>query len=106
MPLRPIAQRVWAGTTSTGSSTAVFGLGHRYLGLIITNPTTKAFVLSAQVSAGYSTGWITVLNAATSTGANVSRMSTGGVVFDRARVVVTTNDTTNGAAKVWAIANG
>ena len=41
MPLRPIAQQVWSGSTSTGSSTAYYGLGFRFLSVFITNNTTN-----------------------------------------------------------------
>lgn len=104
MPWRPVAQQVWSGSTSTGSSTAFFGLGFRYLSVFITNNTTKAFATKTQVSAGYSTAWITVLANSTSTGPNLVRTSTGGVAFDRARFVVTANDTTGNAVAWMAVA--
>jgi hypothetical protein len=39
---------------------------------------------------------VQVLGSADSTGAAVARTSTGGIVFDKARIVVTSNDTTAG----------
>ena len=104
MPARDVAQRVWNGTTTTGSGTAHFGTGQQYLTAYISNPSTKQFVNKVEVSVGGSTAWIEVLAASSSTGSAVSRTSTGGIIFDKARVVVTTNATT-GVADAWLIAS-
>ena len=99
------AQRVWNGTTSTAiSAWAQFGEGQRFLTAYISNPSTKAFENRIEVSAGASTSVIVVLANATSTGADASRSSTGGAVFDKARVVSTGNLTT-GVVKVWIAAS-
>lgn len=99
------AQRVWNLTTSTAvSEWAMFGEGQRFVTAYISNPSTKAFENKIEVSAGASTSVITVLANATSTGANASRTSTGGAVFDKARVVSTGNATT-GVVKVWLAAS-
>lgn len=108
---RPVAVRVWNGSTSTGTGAAgstsfplaYFGTGFRYITAHISNPSTKSFQNKVQVSAGNSTSWTTVLANATSTGAAVARTSTGGVVFDKARISSTGNATT-GVVKVWLVA--
>ena len=104
MALRPVGQEVWSRSTSTGLSTwAYFGVGHRYLTAYIANPSTNTFVASVEVSASRSTAVVTILAAATSTGANGSRTSTGGIVFDKARINVSGNATT-GAVTVHLVA--
>ena len=108
------AQKVWPskatstglpGSTSTGTSAwAYFGDGQRFLTAYIANASTAAFVNAIEVSAGSSTAASVVLAAATSTGANAVRSSTGGSVFDKARVVVSGNATTGDVTVVIAAA--
>ena len=102
--IRPVAHKVLNVSTTTGDSMwAFFGIGHRYVSAYIANPSTKAFVNSIVVGAGASTVLHTVLASATSTGANMTRTSTGGVVFDKARVAVSSNVTTGGVT-AWLVA--
>ena len=100
MPARPIAKRVWSGSTSTGTQTVFFGVGQRFVSAYISNGSTKAFVNKVEGTIGNSTVWAQLLPNATSTGANVVRTSTDGMVFDKVRFNVSENATT-GVAKVW-----
>ena len=101
MPKRPIAKRVWTGSTSTGIGTAFFGTGFRHVSAYISNASTKAFVAKIEVTVGNSTVWAQALDSSTSTGANVVRTSTAGMVFDKARLNVSANETTAGVVEAW-----
>ena len=99
------AQRVWDNSTGTGVSVwANFGDGHRFVSSFITSTSTEVFNYSVEVSVGYSTHQVVVLAAADSTG-GTSRTSTGGVVFDKARINVATNATTGDDIQVWLVAS-
>ena len=98
---RPVAKQLLNASTSTGTTVQSFGEGYRHVSMYISNPSTKAFVNSIEVSIGDSGIWGTVLGAATSTG-SVIRTSTGGMVFDRARINVSSNATTAGVT-VWTL---
>jgi len=100
MPARPVARRVWNGSTSTGVGTAFFGTGFRHVSAYISNGSTKSFVSRIEVTVGNSTVWAQALDTSTSTGANCVRTSTAGMVFDKARLRVTGNATT-GSVKAW-----
>ena len=91
---RPVAQKVWNGSTSTGiSDWAVFGTGMRFVTAWIAHGTTEAITASVEVTAGASTSEAAVLASAASTG-DTQRTSTGGIVFDKARINVSANGTT------------
>ena len=100
---RPVGQEVWSGSTSTGiSDWAYFGTGYRYVTAYIANASTKDFTAAIEVSASRSTAAISVLAAAAATG-DTARTSTGGAVFDKARINVSVNATT-GVVSVHLIA--
>ena len=100
MPKRPIAKKVWTGSTSTGIGTAFFGTGFRHVSAYISNASTKAFVSKIEVTVGRSTVWAQALDSTTSTGTNLVRTSTAGMVFDKARLNVSENATT-GVVTAW-----
>ena len=99
------AQRVWNNSTGTGVSVwANFGDGKRFVTSYVTSTSTEVFVYSVEVSVGYSTHQVTVLAASSSTG-DTSGTSTGGIVFDKARINVITNATTGDDINVWLVAS-
>ena len=99
------AQHVWNNSTGTGvSAWANFGDGKRFVTSYVTSTSTKEFVYSVEVSVGYSTHQVTVLAASSSTG-DTSRTSSGGVVFDKARINVISNATTGDNIQVWLVAS-
>ena len=99
------AQRVWNNSTGTGVSVwANFGDGKRFVSSYVTSTSTEAFVYSVEVSVGSSTHQVVVLAASSSTG-DTDRTSTGGVVFDKARINVATNATTGDNINVWLVAS-
>lgn len=104
MPSRPVAQRVWNGSTSTGNSTAngFFGDGKRFLSAWVTQTSTGDFTYTAQVTAGGSTHWETVITVSSTNTVDAVQTSTG-PVFDKARINVTANATTGGT-QVWLAA--
>jgi len=105
MPIRPISQRVFNNSTATGASTwAFFGEGKRFVTAYVTSPSTEVITYSVEVSVGFSTHAVEVLAAAPSTG-DTSRTSTGGIVFDKARINVSANATTGDANAVWLAAS-
>ena len=98
-------QRVWNNSTATGvSDWAYFGTGKRFVSSYVTSTSTEVFNYSVEVSVGFSTHQVIVLAAADSTG-DTSRTSTGGVVFDKARINVVSNATTGDAIQVWLVAS-
>ena len=104
---RPTATRIWpsaAAATSTGTSlVAEFGLPVTRIGLIISNGSTKAFAGTLQGSLGYSTSWVTLKTFTTggTTGASLLSNTTTTYVVDKARVVLSGNDTTGTVLKIW-----
>lgn len=104
---RPVATQVWNGSTTTGTSTvAYFGTGHTRATLLISNASTKELRGTLQGSMGASTSWVAIAalpSTSATTGASVAITSTGTVVFDKVRYVVSTNATT-GSAKAWVLA--
>lgn len=103
MTARPVAQRVWDGSTSTGTGTqAQFGVGHTVATALISNGSTEGVAGDVQGSLGGSTSWFSLIALTTgaSTGANVAVTSTAGQVFDKARVNLSTNNTT-GDLTIW-----
>ena len=95
------AAQVWNGSTTTGASTRwEGGVGHTRIALYLNNASTKSFTYSVVGSVGASTATATLIAAATSTGANVTAVSTGTFVFDTAWLDVSANATT-GVVKAW-----
>lgn len=113
MPSRPVAQKVWDGSTSTGTgAVAHFGEGcsRGTATILVTNASTKGVAGNLQMSMGGSTGWINVvaLTTSNSTGTVMDGPSTGGlgasstsISFDKLRVNLSTNNTT-GTLDIWA----
>lgn len=96
MPARPVAQKVWDGSTSTGTgSVAYFGEGVSKFSVLVTNASTKAVAGTVQGSLGGSTGWSTLFtfSTANSTGTRLNT-STGSFVVDKLRMNLSTNPTT------------
>ena len=108
-PRRPVAQKIAITSTSTGTvGTAYFAEGMAALSVVhtLTGGSTKAVTITAQGSIGESAVWKQLIAATTvSTGGAIAN-STGSMVFDKARVqITTTNDTTgNGTLTCWLLA--
>jgi len=108
-PVRPVAQKLSITSTSTGTvGTAYFGEGKSAFSVShkLTGGSTKAVTITAQGTLGESGIWKQLIAATTvSTGGAIAN-STGSMVFDAARVqITTTNDTTgNGTLTAWVLA--
>lgn len=110
MPSRPVAQEIAAVTsTSTGAASGAvnFGTGMTAASFVLTfTGSTKAVSAQLQGSMGHSGSWFAISAATTmTTGAAQLITSTGTMVFDKARFVLTTNATTgNGSISGHALA--
>ena len=105
---RPVAQRIQWASSATGQSTgyAQFGEGMGIATVRVNHPSTKIIGWNAEVMLGpiaSNTGapWQTIISASSSTADGVKNTTSTGIVFDKVRINITSNETTGNVTTTW-----